>query len=181
MTIKRYFCNFFMYTILPACIFFGAVMQLHAAGDNKKNSGSNDKPVFIQEDFSTLSAILQKYQGKVVYITYWAGWSESCLEQMQASKQLHTKFDSNEIVFLYLGVRLHEGEWKQAVREHIPRGKHALLDMDTERDIYRQTGWRGAIPRYMVAGRNGEMLDKDAPWPDSPDIHQYLGYFLREQ
>jgi thiol-disulfide isomerase/thioredoxin len=105
---------------------------------------------------------LHEFKGKVVYIDLWASWCGPCKEQQPHLKALMAHYRSQkEIVFLCLAVLDKEKNWIKSVRkEKIP----ALQWYDVQGDV-QKFYHVNAIPRFIIIGKEGELVSLDAPLP----------------
>lgn len=112
--------------------------------------------VFLTEDASeiTLEAILDKHEGKTVFIDVWATWCRDCIKGMPKVKKIQSEFKDVEFVFLSLDKE--EKSWKKGIKKYQLVGDH----------YYVSSGWKGSfsttinldwIPRYMVVDPSGKI------------------------
>lgn len=128
---------------------------------------SNQVANVVKENISKakgLNEILQKYKGKVIYLDFWASWCGPCKAEMPNSAKLKDRLKDKDIVFVYFGYQDTKGKWLAAQRELNIEGEHYLLSpelIDEANDLFNIIG----VPRYVVIGKDGVLLNKDAPRP----------------
>ena len=102
----------------------------------------------------TLNKVLDKYQGKQVFIDVWASWCKDCLEGLPKLKSIQD--ENPETIFLFLSVDKTENAWRNGIKKYKISGEHYFI----------KTGWDGAlsdflnlnwIPRYMLIDKKGEI------------------------
>lgn len=149
------------------------------AKKSKKNKSKSTKNEKKEQPF-TLTGIdgkevyLSDFQGKVVYVDFWASWCGPCRRQFPHAKELKHSFSDKElknIVFLYISSDNTEKAWKNAIEKFEIEGTHVWspnnipTSAGRHYDVY-------SIPRYMLIDKNGEVVDYNAKRPSMPGIKE---------
>ena len=112
----------------------------------------NDELVSLNGDSILFKSILEKHQGKTVFIDVWASWCKDCLKGLPSDKALQAEYTNVDFVFLSLDKS--QDAWKKGVDRLQIKGDHYFM----------QSGWKGAmgtfldldwIPRYMIIDKQG--------------------------
>lgn len=112
----------------------------------------NDEFVALNGDSVLFKTILEKHQGRTVFIDVWASWCKDCLVGLPSVKKLQV--DYPEVDFVYLSLDKTQKAWKKGVDKLDIKGDHYFM----------QSGWKGAmgtfldldwIPRYMIIDKQG--------------------------
>lgn len=112
----------------------------------------NDEFVALNGDSVLFKTILEKHQGRTVFIDVWASWCKDCLVGLPSVKTLQE--DYPEVDFVYLSLDKTQKAWKKGVDRLDIEGDHYFM----------QSGWKGAmgtfldldwIPRYMIIDKQG--------------------------
>jgi peroxiredoxin len=138
--------------------------------DTKKPEGTAGKakvPDFTLKDVNGKSVKLSEYEGKTVFLNFWATWCPYCIEEMpeleEANKEL---LKGNEAVILTVDVM----ESADKVKKFISSQKLSLpVLMDTEgktADAYGISGYPttvvinpdGTLKEYMVGATDRETI-----------------------
>lgn len=108
--------------------------------------------------------------GKVVYIDIWATWCGPCIREIPDSKEIKDQFADNEdIVFLNVSIDSQIDRWKSFLEEHPEMtGINVNDPRDTEAEVCEDYKVNG-IPRYVLIGRDGKIIDTDAYRPSQKD------------
>jgi thiol-disulfide isomerase/thioredoxin len=112
----------------------------------------------------SISEILKKYRGKVVYIDFWASWCIPCRAEMPNAAALKQKLKGKDIVFLYLGYNDKTPAWEKARIQLEIEGEHYLLDEKMVKEAEEMFGING-IPHYAVIDKKGKILSRRAARP----------------
>jgi len=102
---------------------------------------------------------------KIYYIDFWASWCLPCLKEIPESKKLQKEFENKGINFLYISTDKNEKAWRKALRETgLSVSNNYLLSEDTQLEKIKVT----SIPRYIILGKSGKIINYDAPYPSDP-------------
>ena len=114
----------------------------------------NDTLLTLNDDSILFKSILEKHQGKTVFIDVWASWCKDCLKGLPSVKALQTEHP--EVDFVYLSLDKTQKAWKKGIKRLEIKGDHYFM----------KSGWKGAmgtfldldwIPRYMIIDKQGKI------------------------
>ena len=120
------------------------------------------------------SELLKKYKGKVLYIDFWASWCVPCRKSIPYSVKLgKTLMDKNfHVIFISLDEEM--DKWKKGMREHgIDTGYSFLMPNLKTSEIIKRFKIN-SIPRYLIIGKNGEIISDDAPSPEDKNLKERI-------
>ena len=112
----------------------------------------NDALLTLNDDSILFKSILEKHQGKTLFIDVWASWCKDCLEGLPGVKALQAKHP--EVDFVFLSLDKTQKAWKKGIKRLEIKGDHYFM----------QSGWKGDmgtfldldwIPRYMIIDKQG--------------------------
>ena len=135
-----------------------------------KLSAGSEPPPFTLNDLDGKQVSLKDFAGKVIYIDFWASWCSPCRYEMKnGSPKLHARFaDNKDVVFLYISIDDSEDKWRHAIEEDKIEGIH-LLSKGGMKSVVAKAFNISGVPRYVIIGRDGKIVDNDATRP-SQDI-----------
>jgi len=123
-------------------------------------------PAFSLLDNTGKKVSLADLRGKVVYLDFWGVWCAPCMKEMtEFSPDLKKKFAGRDVVFVYISVGDAEAKWQQTLAEkqflsansrHLREPREGQVTSDYQISSY---------PSYYLIGRDGRILDMQAPRP----------------
>lgn len=111
----------------------------------------------------------------IVYIDIWSTWCAPCCREIPYVARLVERYKDNpDIEFISLSIDQNAKNWKTFLAKPGHTGwKQYLIPAEAQRAFMNAFAING-IPRFLVIGRNGRILDSNAPRPSSEGIAAYL-------
>ena len=81
-------------------------------------------PGFSLRDMDGKQVKLSDLYGKVVYLDFWATWCTPCIYQMKNSRIWKSRFDEDEVAFVYVSLDNEANQWKYFVQRQGFEGIH---------------------------------------------------------
>ncbi len=133
----------------------------------------------IGKNIKGLDAKLSDYYGKVIYLDFWATWCGPCIKELPYSVLLQKKYKTEKnLVFVYVSVDKNNNDWRKYLLNHSEiKGIHINIDEEEYskiQDFYMISG----IPRYLIIGKDGKILDGNAERPSSSKVEEQLKNIL---
>lgn len=128
---------------------------------------------FLLQDINGKQVSLTDFRGKLLYVDFWASWCKPCrAEFRKAAPDLKEKLkDFKDIIFLYISMDDNKIAWKKAVKQDKIEGVHLIADNGMEGNLAKYYVV-GAIPRYLIIGRDGKIVNNNAKRP-SDEVTYY--------
>ena len=108
-------------------------------------------PAFELHDLNGKTVSLEQFNGKVVFLDFWAPWCIPCRQELPELDKLYSKFSNDG--FEVVGISIDPSEKNVAAfLQKVPLNVHIVLDKKNEvSDAYRVT----SMPTGFIIGRDG--------------------------
>lgn len=116
-------------------------------------------PDFTLANPSGQALSLHQYQGKVIYLNFWASWCKPCMAKMEQLRSIQGKLEDQGIVFLNVSLDRQKETWLQTLATKDIRGLHVLANGDIESDVARSYQIK-ILPQYYIIDKNGYFASK---------------------
>lgn len=137
-----------------------------------------DLPAFalIDEDTGTPVNIPGDYQGKYLYIAFWASWCENCMLDFIALQQIYQEHEEDLAIVTISTDRYKEELSSFLEQQNFPWRSFHFDNNFQLLDTYQVRG----LPLYVLADRNGKVLDFPARRPTG-ELKTFLERLLHQE
>ena len=120
-----------------------------------------------------LKGILKKYQGKLIYVDFWATTCLPCLMAMPYSGELKIEYEDKKVQFVYISTDKDKVKWTQSEVNKIiiPFQDSYILDHEGENAMLNYFNIK-SIPRYMLFDEHGVLLQNSSFGPSTDEIRK---------
>jgi thiol-disulfide isomerase/thioredoxin len=124
--------------------------------------------------------LIQRYQGKVIYLDFWETSCGPCLAQIPYEIKLHEFFRGKPVVLVPVCLNSSKEDWLKKVKNmHIP-GENYYLSQKQSQIVSSNLKIQG-FPTFMIINKKGRLVDRNAPRPEnSKKIKAELMKYLNE-
>ena len=126
---------------------------------------------------------LNDFRGKILYIDLWATWCTPCLEMQPyfnaLSKDFENEKDEIEFIGISLDRELDKGKWKKLIKRRKLEGTQ-LIAMDAFKSEICKDLKVTMIPRFIIVGRDGELIQSQAHGSRHFEIRKILAELIRK-
>jgi len=136
---------------------------------------------FVFENFKGGTSKLKDFKGKYVYIDVWATWCGPCKMEIPHLQKVEEKYHGKKIEFVSISVDKKKDleKWKKMVSEKSMGGIQLFADKDWDSDFIKAYGIN-SIPRFIIIGPDGKIVDADAKRPSDPELQVQLDELLKK-
>lgn len=123
---------------------------------------------------------LEDLRGKYVYVDVWATWCGPCRQQIPFLKQIEEKYHGKNIEFVSISIdkATDHDKWKKMVTDQALGGTQLFADKDWSSTFVQSYGIN-SIPRFILIGPDGKIVDADAKRPSDPALQAELDNLLK--
>jgi len=147
--------------------------------DYLKQKNFSKEGLKIKELSGSLFEELKQYNGKVLYIDFWASWCSPCLANIPFSKELQKKYQDRALQVVFVSIDDNVGNSETAARRLGIRGNLICLNKEQSTEIRKQLEIRG-IPHYVLVDKEGIIVSTNAPEPNSLTIETTINELLEK-
>lgn len=113
---------------------------------------------------------ISDFKGKFVVIDVWATWCGPCIKESPYFEKLAGKYKGNEnIKFVAISIDSDLKAWEKYLAKHEKLSEQFVCNR-TEFEKYILQG----VPRFMIIGKKGEIIDVFAPTPSNPKLEEMI-------
>lgn len=139
----------------------GAISLSAQSSDLKTNVIDLNQTEQIDTNFDD---IVKQYEGKVIYLDFWASWCRPCKGEMPHSLKLQEQFKDKDVAFVYISTDRDEAAWNNAIESMKITGEHFRVN----KNVYTQMNDKfnvQYIPRYVLIDKKGNVVDANFKRP----------------
>ncbi len=97
---------------------------------------------------------LSDFQGKVVYLSFWASWCKPCIVGFEKYESIRKEMEALGVVLLNISIDADSEKWSQAMQTYNIAGSHALVNKQDVQELYELY----SVPVYEIIGKQGQFL-----------------------
>lgn len=122
----------------------------------------------------TWEAILKAHKGKIILVDLWATWCAPCIEEFPYGKKLKESFIEHDFVIVYMSIDKNKEIWRIKSKEFdFPDNAcFALAAIRYPKEIEEHI--KRTIPQYILIGKDGNIINADAPRPSDPALRKLI-------
>lgn len=128
-------------------------------------------PSFAMESIDGETIKLEDFAGKYVYVDVWATWCGPCKREIPSLKKIEEQYKNKDLVVVSMSIdeAKDKEKWQNFVKDEDLQGVQ----------IFAENAWKSSfvtefeiksIPRFILIGPDGMVVDPDAPRPSDPAL-----------
>ena len=135
----------------------------------------DEEVVFYDKEINSVEELGEVLKGKVSYVDIWSTGCTPCREELQYSLKIHDKLKELGVQSVYISLDYDENIWSKMVKSLPLKGLNVLANKSLNKDLFNKLTNFNGIPRYVVFGVDGKIINDAAPRPSSGDkLLKYL-------
>lgn len=141
----------------------------------KALTAGTPSPKFDYENHKGGKTSLEKLKGKYVYIDVWATWCGPCRQEIPSLQKVEQQYHDKNIEFVSISIDVKKDydKWKKMVTDKQLGGIQLYADNDWNSQFVKDYAIDG-IPRFILVGPDGNIVNADAPRPSDPKLVDLL-------
>jgi len=157
---------------------FNQVLRVVYNESKELNEGAL-APDFSLADINGNMVNLSDYQGKVVFIDFWATWCRPCIKMMHYGQELQSIYDKKNVVFLFISMDEDKNDWQNYVENNHLTGIHLNVNNGEGylSDIAKLYKVR-KLPFTMLIDQEGRVAYNPSASPSSNRIFSQINALL---
>lgn len=132
---------------------------------NLKEIGTDNLLLSDGKTIKDFISVITQNQGKLILLDFWASWCVPCRVEMPYSKNLNKTYAGKDIIFIYVSTDKKTENWLNANSEELIDKKYSYLLLNPDQSTFIKKYNLFSIPRYMLLGKDGTLIDENAPRP----------------
>ena len=120
---------------------------------------------------------LREFKGNVLYLDFWASWCGPCMISLPHTKKIQERYLNAPLKVIYVSVQDNIGSFETTAKRLDLTGTLIYLDQEESSEILNFLKAEG-IPHYVLINKDGVIVEKKAPGPDSGAIIEKIDHLL---
>lgn len=147
--------------------------------ENTSYSGKQSLVPLNNNKVIDFEKILKDNIGKVLVIDFWASWCVPCIKEIKYLEKIKQEFKSRNVVFISLSLDVESQRWKKASYQYdIILNSYRVVD--NSNFLFSNIYKIDQIPRIVIIGINGEIINDNAPYPSTGLLNQHIDLYLKK-
>jgi thiol-disulfide isomerase/thioredoxin len=142
---------------------------------NKTNRNIGTLSNLINDNELTFEEVLKSHKGKIVLVDFWASWCSPCRKEMPFLNELKSKFNEKEFKVIEISIDKDYSAWVRASKqENLLNEENNYIISNWEKSSLYMNYSIKTIPRYLLFGKDGKIIDEDAPRPSESELFELI-------
>ena len=122
---------------------------------------------------------MASFAGKVVYIDVWATWCPPCRAEIPHMQKLEKSYEGKKVAFVSISIDKDKTAWDKWQKDKTMTGVQLYAPQEQVRSFAQSYGIN-TIPRFILVGKDGKVIDDNAPRPsDVKEITELIDKALK--
>lgn len=125
-------------------------------------------------DMSGRQLSLKSFRGKTLLVDIWGTWCGPCIAEMPYLEKLQKAYAGRtDVMIMSIACDKKEAQWKAFLSRH-PTTWHQFLVTQEGNSVLDKKYYCEGIPRFIIIGRDGRIVNADAPRPSEDMFAEYF-------
>lgn len=125
----------------------------------------NIMPDITMERTDGTTLQLSSLYGKTLFLDFWATWCPPCCAEIPHLEKLHGLFvDNQDVRIISISVDQDRDAWVKKIADDKPAWEQYRISSE-DADVFFSAIELETIPRFIIVGNDGSIIDADAPRP----------------
>ena len=133
---------------------------------NKSLKTGDVAPGFILKDFNGINKKLSDFNGKIIYLHFWATWCSPCISEMPVLNNLIKEINNDDVVFINICLDNKYEKWQKIIEDNKLMGINLICNDSNRADIYKIYDIQ-SLPHYTLIDKNGKIVENNCDRPGS--------------
>ena len=102
---------------------------------------------------------LDQFQGKVVYLNFWASWCRPCMSKMMKLRPMMQELEEKGVIFVNVSLDRDAEDWRETIQKWQFSGVHLLAPGDVNSDIAKLYEVK-ILPQYYIINKYGSFAKR---------------------
>lgn len=152
-------------------IFVFTACGTSSKGEKLPTGALKGKFLTLDEEEIQFKEIMQKYEGKTVFVEVCVSWCKECILGLPHINKLKEK--NIDAVFVFLSIDRDVAQWKRGIERFDIKGEHYFLP-SALKGSFAQSLQIDKIPNYMLINKKGEIVVSGITDPTDTQLKQAL-------
>jgi thiol-disulfide isomerase/thioredoxin len=144
------------------------------------NVVSNLHLISLSQQKTTIEEVVQQKSDKILYLDLWASWCGPCIAEMKHSRALRDEYKDKNVEVLFVSLDDNTQKWMDASKKQEISEGNCFKVIDPKEASFLATYKVATIPRYMIIGKDGKVINADAPRPSDPKLRALFDELLKK-
>lgn len=154
------------------------VKEKYSITNNITTKNNDLQLVTNYSEHLTFNQLIEKHQGKVIYIDFWNSGCPPCIKEFEYSRKLKDKYKGKDFVQIFISSEPNKEKWsKTSDNYHLDSENYFVENRYTSRQLENMN--IKYVPHYVMFNKDGTQI-KETARPSEKGIYKLIDKYLGE-